>query len=392
MPARLLAVGQAALPSGYTRVMEGVLAQLERECEITLLAIDARERPPPRRPYPVCANGGDLHAREVLPGLLWDLEPDVVLFNHDAALHSVNRRALAAYRARRPGARVVTYTPGDRRSAPQLAGADLAVLYTEAAREAVAATLPSPPPLAVVPHGIDVHRFRPLDRRAARRRLFPDRPELEHAFVVLNANRNIHRKRIDLTLHGFARFAAGRPDAYLYLHMGALDAGTDVHTLAAELGIADRLLMTPHDGRRPAVHDDHLNLIYNACDVGVSTAAAEGWGLVPFEHGATGAAQVLPDHGAHRELWPGHALLVPAEPSANGDGHVVDPDRVAAALARLHDDPVERTRLAGQARRLARSPELRWAAVGERWGELLLRAAARHKAPSRRKTTPKTRC
>jgi glycosyltransferase involved in cell wall biosynthesis len=371
MAPRLLAVGQAALASGYTRVMEGLLAQLAPACEVTLLAVDAREGPPPPRPYPVHANPGGLRGEEMLPGLLAEVQPDVVLFQHDPALHAANRGTLDSYRARRPGVRVVTYTPADEWSAPQLAGADLAVLYTHAAREAVAAALDDPPELAVVPHAIDVDRFRPLDRRAARRSLFPDRPELDDAFVVLNANRNIRRKRVELTMRGFARFAAGRPDAYLYLHMGARDLGVDVHALAAELGIAGRLLMTPHEGSRPQVSDEHLNLVYNACDVGLSTASAEGWGLVPFEHGATGAAQVLPDLGAHRELWPGHALLVPAAPADDGMGQLVDPGDVAVALARLHGDPAERARLGARARELASAPEFGWPAVGERWRGLL---------------------
>ncbi|HEX8647868.1 MAG TPA: glycosyltransferase family 4 protein [Thermoleophilaceae bacterium] len=378
MRTRLLAVGQAALPSGYSRVMEGLLAQLAPDCDVALLAVDARERPPPRRSYPVYANPGGVHGEEMLPGVLAEEGPDVVLFNHDPALHAANRHTLDSYRARRPGVRVVTYTPASEWSAPQLAGADLAVLYTDAAREVVAeAALDPMPELAVVPHAIDVHRFRPLDRRAARRSLFPGRPELDDAFVVLNANRNIRRKRVDLTLRGFARFAAERPDAYLYLHMGARDLGPDVEALAADLGVAGRLLMTPHTGTRPEVSDERLNLVYNACDVGLSTASAEGWGLVPFEHGATGAAQVLPDLGAHAELWPGHALLVPAAaPGEDGSG-LVDPDDVAAALARLYEDPAERARLGARARELANSPDLAWPAVGERWRELLLRHPVR---------------
>jgi glycosyltransferase involved in cell wall biosynthesis len=368
---RLLAVGQGALPTGYTRVMAGLLGQLERTCDVTLFAIDGRDGRLPSRPYAVRGNpAGDLHGRVVLPGLLHELDPDVVLLHHDPTLHSVNRRALAAHRRRRPDARVVVYAPVDEHSACRLAGADLAVTYTRHARETVLQALADPPPLAIVPHAIDSGRFHPLDRAEARRRLFGDRPELERAFVVLNANRNIHRKRVDLTMRGFARFARGRPDAYLYLHMGARDAGADVHALAAELGIEERVLMTPYEDRRPDVDDAYLNLVYNACDVGLSTAAAEGWGLVPFEHGATGAAQVVPDHGAYRELWRDSAVLVPAA-AANGQGHLVDPGDVAAALARLHDDPAECARLATRAMELARSPALGWPAVGARWRELL---------------------
>jgi len=40
--------------------------------------------------------------------------------------------------------------------------------------------------------------------------------------------------------------------------------------------------------------DRELNLLYNACDVGLNTASSEGWGMVSFEHAATGAAQIVP--------------------------------------------------------------------------------------------------
>lgn len=75
---------------------------------------------------------------------------------------------------------------------------------------------------------------------------------------------------------------------YLYLHMGMQDRGVDVLGLARALGIEDRLLLTTTAPERPHVSDEHLGLIYQACDVGVNTSAGEGWGLVAFEHGATG--------------------------------------------------------------------------------------------------------
>ena len=59
----------------------------------------------------------------------------------------------------------------------------------------------------VIPHGVDTQVFFPLNRQHARQALFPDRPELQDAFIVLNANRNVLRKRVDLTIEGFASFA-----------------------------------------------------------------------------------------------------------------------------------------------------------------------------------------
>ncbi|MEA2466332.1 MAG: D-inositol-3-phosphate glycosyltransferase, partial [Thermoleophilaceae bacterium] len=171
-------------------------------------------------------------------------------------------------------------------------------------------------------------------------------------------NRNQHRKRVDLTLRGFAGFARGRPDARLYLHMGMRDMGCDVVRLAAELGIADRLLTTSRSDGHPHVSDKHLNLIYNACDVGVNTASAEGWGLVSFEHAAAGAPQVVPSGGACARLW-------------EGTGIVAEPSRVDEALVTLYSDAVLRAELGGRCRALARSPRFSWGEVAARWEELL---------------------
>jgi glycosyltransferase involved in cell wall biosynthesis len=366
--------------------MEGVLEPLSRAFDVVLFAVNHRGPVPDEdRSFTVRANPvlGDAYGCEQLPGLLEELEPDVVLLHRDSTFHSMHAIALDAYRARRPDARVAAYCPLDRAGVPpSLAGVDLLVLYTRSARAVAdqafrAAGLP-PPAMAVIPHGVDSERFRPLvagnptaSRAEARRRLFPGERGIEDAFVVLNANRNQKRKRVDLTLRGFAPVARERPGARLYLHMGMRDLGVDVPALAAELGIADRLLVTTREPDRPIVTDEHLNLIYNACDVGLNTAAAEGWGLVSFEHAATGAAQVVPDHGASAELWRDRALLVPTRPGARG-ARLVAAQGVAEALRRLADDPGLRADLADRAFAHATAPGFGWSAIAARWEHALL--------------------
>src|ERR1700753_1257732 len=85
--------------------------------------------------------------------------------------------------------------------------------------------------IAIIGHGVDTQAFHPLPggRRAARERLFPGQSDLHDAFIVLNANRNQPRKRIDLTLEAFATFAQGKPaNVKLYLHMARQDTGWDI--------------------------------------------------------------------------------------------------------------------------------------------------------------------
>lgn len=382
---RLLAVGEGLRATGYGRVMESVLEPLSRSFEVVLFAVNHRGSVPEgRRAYAVRGNElpGDAYGYEQLPGLLDEIEPEVVLLHRDSSFHSMHRSALDAFRAAHPSARVVAYCPGDWSTVPRsLSTVDLLVLYTRsAARRAevglAAAGLPAPP-IAVIPHGVDSSRFAPIvpgdfaaSRTEARRRLFGD-PGLDETFVVLNANRNQRRKRIDLTLRGFAAFGRDRPAARLYLHMGMRDLGSDVPELAAELGIADRLLTTTAEPDRPMVPDEQLNLIYNACDGGVNTAEAEGWGLVAFEHAATGAPQVVPDNDDSAELWRDRALIVPTAAAA-GRGRVVSAEGVAAALAKLHDDSALRADLAERAYAWATSERFRWEVIARRWEEALL--------------------
>ncbi len=383
---RLLAIGQAMAPTGYARVLHGILGPLRHRFEITHFGLNC-VKPPADPGWRVEPNLllGDVFGAERLPGLLDEVRPDLVFLNFDPWLFGVYRETLAVC-ARPP--RVVSYCPVEfpppsPRWAAPLAALDRLVFYNEFGRRTMLAAfdqLPDAerpdrlPATDCVPHGVDADVFHPLDRRQARERLFPDRPELRGAFLVLNANRNVARKRVDLTLEAFAEFARDKPDAWLYLHMGMRDRGVDVPALARRLGIAGRLLLTTESPERPEVTDEHLNLIYNACDVGVNTATGEGWGLVAFEHAATGAAQVVPRHSACEEVWEGAGLLLDlaAPRAAPGDPlyGVVATSSLAGALERLYRDRgylLERSRAAFAH---ATAPRFSWDRIAERWGEI----------------------
>jgi D-inositol-3-phosphate glycosyltransferase len=93
------------------------------------------------------------------------------------------------------------------------------------------------------------------------------------------------------------------------------------------------------------------------------------------EHGATGAAQIVPDHSACAELWRGRAeLLAPArryvpEFSVLEMGEV-SADGVAAALQRLYEDPPHRRQLAQAAYRAAMNPDYSWDSIAARFDAL----------------------
>ena len=81
--------------------------------------------------------------------------------------------------------------------------------------------------VSVIPHGITAGQFFGVDKAECRKSLGLPQDD----FIVFNGNRNQARKRIDITIDAFARFAIDRPDAKLYLHMGLKDQGWDIMEL-----------------------------------------------------------------------------------------------------------------------------------------------------------------
>jgi glycosyltransferase involved in cell wall biosynthesis len=177
-------------------------------------------------------------------------------------------------------------------------------------------------------------------------------------------------------MQGFAQFARDKPrNVKLYLHMATEDTGWNVLILAKRYGIYDRLMMTRADNVRPAFADEQLNLLYNACDVGLTTVTGEGWGMVSFEHAATKAAQIVPRHTSLEELWRGAAEFVEpgiklTNPGNLTDAHIVSPEGVAAALQKVYEDREYRESLAEAAYRNATRPELNWNRIAARWKRL----------------------
>ncbi len=380
--ARVLAIGRGRRSTGYGRVIQSILREVRDEHDVANYAIDGRgeaddgDVPAFAAPNPTAPFQGD-----GLADVLARLRPAVVFLCHDPWIYKGVAPVLDAAPSR-PA--VVCYCPvgfsrAERSDLAALASVDRLVAYTEFGRDVLGRALgarDAAREIAVVPHGVDTGTFRPLDRREARSLLFPERPELRDAFIVLNANRNAPRKRLDLTLEVFAEFARGKPDAYLYLHCGMLDIGVDVPGKAAALGVADRLLVTSTSPRPPEVSDERLNAIYAACDVGLNTCVGEGWGLVAFEHAATGAAQLVPAHSACHELWREAGVLLPAVPQLDAVGAgEVSREAAAAALDSLYRD---RARLAERSRAAlshATAPRFDWRRIGESWKAIFAEAA-----------------
>ena len=141
--------------------------------------------------------------------------------------------------------------------------------------------------------------------------------------------------------------------------------------------------MTRADNVRPDLPDAELNQLYNACDVGITTTTGDGWGMVSFEHAATGAAQIVPRHTSLAALWNGAAEFIEpvgmvTYPGNLTDGQVVSAEGVAAALQRVYEDCTYRAALAERAYGNATRPEFNWDAIALRWKALFDAVLATH--------------
>jgi glycosyltransferase involved in cell wall biosynthesis len=135
------------------------------------------------------------------------------------------------------------------------------------------------------------------------------------AILVLNANRNSQRKRLDLTVSGFVELLKKNPTKPYYLIIASnlnpqTGAYYDIQRIFME-ELKDKQLDIQNFARRlmlidtspPNVWtDEGINQLYNIADIGINTSDGEGFGLCQLEHMYTGAPQIVTDVGAYRDF------------------------------------------------------------------------------------------
>jgi glycosyltransferase involved in cell wall biosynthesis len=141
--------------------------------------------------------------------------------------------------------------------------------------------------------------------------------------------------------------------------------------LVVSLGLEKRVLLNVLNDNREGLSEQQLNLLYNACDVGISTSTGEGWGLISFEHAATGAAQIVPAHTSFIENWAGAADLLRVTGSEylwdeHTEAYIPCADDLARKLERLYEDPSHLRQMSSAAYGRATSPKLRWSRISHR--------------------------
>ena len=335
--------------------------------------------------YPCNLEGGDVYGAYLLKQRIQELKPDLVFLLNDIWMFKNYGVVCAAQASAIP---FIGYAPIDGKivdpaTVNALSFLKKLVVYTDFAYQELEYALHRSdhytkariPELDVVGHGVDTAVFYPLqDRVSLKRKWFPQLPDPENAFVVLNANRPHQRKRIDLSIRAFAEFCKDKPaNVMLYLHHAVMndDEKSQIEHWIRQAAIADRVILSDMD----TIDDTLMNEVYNACDVGINTAMGEGWGLVSMEHAATRRAQIVPKHSACEEIWQGIAECVAVNQTYVPRFSIlelaeVSMEAAANSLDKLYRDRDYREELAACVYEHVTQPQYRWSNIARQWDRI----------------------
>lgn len=343
---RVLMLSKACVVGIYQRKLEHIAAQgVDLMLAVPPSWRDERGETPLERVFtagytltvtPIRFNGNfHLHYYPAFPQLVRTFQPDVVHIDEEpynlATWH-------ALWHARRTGAKALVfgwqnivrhYPPpfnlGERWT---LGKVQYALAGTESAAD-VLRTKGYSGPLAVVPQfGTDPDLFQPVLNR-------PDRP-----FTVGYVGRLVHEKGVDLLLHALAAL----PGDWQARIVGSGPQSEGLQRMAAELGIADRVIFIPW------VASTEMPAQFHTMDViAVPSRTLPNWkeqfGRVMVEAMASGIPVIGSDSGAIPNVLGEAGTIVPED----------DASALTSALATLRDDRAQAAALAaaGRARVLA---------------------------------------
>lgn len=380
---KVLWCGDIVAMTGFARVTENVIARLKDNFEMVVLGNNWWGDPNPlQKDFKMYPSSNRFQQEpfgvERIREIVEREQPDIVFTINDMWIVNEQYRKIQDLHKEKKF-KFVGYVPMDSYNwigclADTANDWDAVVSYTEfGAYEFVKGGITKP--IAIVPHGVTPGQFYPKSKKEARKRLnLPD-----DIFIVFNGNRNQFRKRIDVTISAFAKFAKDKPDTQLYLHMGMKDQGWDIMPVfgreMAKQGLDPngRIIMTSPSQMPPNVEVDFLNDIYNACDVGVNTCKGEGWGLVNFEHAACRVAQVVSDHTSCKEIFDGYGKMIRCDHvdvDINYAREMPCPsdDHLAEILTELYENRDELDRVAQACYDRVTDDQFSWDTVASKFG------------------------
>lgn len=383
-----LFVGDLVVETGFSTVMHNIIKYNHDRFDITGLGVNYNGDPHTYDfpIYPAMLGGrGNIYGIDRVCDLLNSQEFDFLFILNDAWVISYYLDAIKkTVKTKLPY--IIVYFPVDSRFHDKDWYKDFdivnkAITYTEFGKKVVNECMPTMK-VDILPHGIATEDFYKLydNRYQAKTDLYGDKlkgiKNPEDTFIVLNANRNQPRKKLDITIRGFSLFAENKPDnVRLYMHCGIRDNSIDVIKQSRRYGIDNRLIFTSLSQGIQRVSKPKLNQIYNSCDVGINTSLGEGWGLTNVEHAVTGAVQIVPRHSSCEEIFHDCGLLMETCADITFDasetvGKLTTPEEVARNLELVYRNRELMNTLSEKGREKFLQPQYQWSTIAKQFGDI----------------------
>lgn len=241
------------------------------------------------------ANYGDA---ETVKKIYRDIDPDVLFFHNDTYRYSYLIDVVKE--CPEIGERSVFWLPyegesPDERGASILASCAVTRFVTKHAMS-IHQHMMQGKDLGIISHAIDLDAYSPL-HSIEDKKMFKARKSLgiDNKFVVVRVDRYQPRKKWDITVRSFAKFAEGKDDVFLFCKCNPRDismfdkhdgTGVDLEQLANSLGLKTR---------EKIFFDDYFFssqfmpvACYYPADVFLTTTSGEGFGLAVAEAMACG--------------------------------------------------------------------------------------------------------
>lgn len=324
----LLAVADAPhFTTGFAQVSKNVLKVLQPDWDIHLLAINWEGNCPDHEEYPyryynpcpkpMGADGGDLMGYRLLPLLIKQLEPDLVLLINELSVLANRFKAVPHLET----CRTLSFVSFESERFPRwyLYGAhqaDKVVVFTNWAKRVLVEHETDPDKIVVIPHGHDPEKYHPLWNTLEERSALRAKIGMPDEFIAFRCDRNEYRKQWPLNIEAFSQFLkiTGARDARFYAHTSYDDfEGWGFEDMIDVWGRdlpEDAIIMT--DGYNSAwfgTSQTNLNELYNMADLYFSTTGGEAWGLTLHESQAAGCPVLAPANTAIPEVVHGGWLV-----------------------------------------------------------------------------------
>lgn len=394
---KVLFISDLVTETGFSTVAHNIINNIKEDVEVIGLGVNYFGDPHTLgiQVYPAMNRpGGNIYGLDRTIQLLNQHEFDLVFILNDAWVLSYYLDVIKQHVKKERIPPIVVYFPVDSVGHDPEWYRDFdivtqAVTYTEFGQKVVNQAAPNLN-LKVIPHGVEstdfykIYENRTPTRQALFGQKFEETGDYEDMFIVLNANRNQPRKRLDITFAGFSIFARNKPEnVKLYMHAGVTDASIDLIKQSRRYDIERRLIISANVHGVMRLPVERLNLIYNACDVGVNTSMGEGWGLTNIEHAVTGAVQIVPRHSACEEIFHDCGLLMETITHYTFDnsqtvGRLTTPQELARCLEVLYRNSDLRAELSEKSLRKFSQPMYQWKRIAETWKELFIEVAKKN--------------